>query len=184
MDQRMALQWVKEHISAFGGDPDQITVFGLSSGATSVATLITDTNAPIFHKAIILSNPFSLIPKSEKTNRQIGTLMAVRVGCLSENQINSTYNGDEVSYCMRQKTPKDLLMASTLSTGIGTESLDGHPMGDLLQYGPTVDNDNVMGRSLDLIINPKPELESRLRNIRLIIGTTRDEMTFSLTPGI
>lgn len=40
-DQQMALEWVKENIDAFGGDPDNITVMGLSAGAHSVSRLLT-----------------------------------------------------------------------------------------------------------------------------------------------
>lgn len=44
-DQVMALDWVKEHIAAFGGDPDRITVFGQSAGAASVRALMASPRA-------------------------------------------------------------------------------------------------------------------------------------------
>ena len=40
MDIRLALKWVQKHISKFGGDPNQVTVAGVSSGAASIGHLL------------------------------------------------------------------------------------------------------------------------------------------------
>jgi para-nitrobenzyl esterase len=53
MDMIAALEWVKENISAFGGDPDNVTIFGFSAGGVSVHSLMTIPAAKgLFHKAI------------------------------------------------------------------------------------------------------------------------------------
>lgn len=53
MDQISALKWVKENISAFGGDPDNVTIFGFSAGGVAVHSLLTIPAAKgLFHKAI------------------------------------------------------------------------------------------------------------------------------------
>ena len=53
MDQIAALQWVKENIPAFGGDPENVTIFGFSAGGVSVHTLLTIPAAQgLFQKAI------------------------------------------------------------------------------------------------------------------------------------
>ena len=53
MDQIAALQWVKENIDAFGGNPDNVTIFGFSAGGVSVHSLLSIPAAKgLFHKAI------------------------------------------------------------------------------------------------------------------------------------
>jgi para-nitrobenzyl esterase len=56
MDQIAALEWVKKNVSAFGGDPSNVTIFGESAGGMSVFALLTTPAARgLFHKAIIES---------------------------------------------------------------------------------------------------------------------------------
>ena len=56
MDQIAALRWVHENIRAFGGDPNNVTLFGTSSGATSVALLmLCEQSRDLFQKAILES---------------------------------------------------------------------------------------------------------------------------------
>ena len=78
-DQICALEWVQEHIASFGGDPDNITIFGESAGGTSTAMLYGCPRAEgLFHKAIIHSPHVDLIPVGEGhvkfTNRCIERL--------------------------------------------------------------------------------------------------------------
>lgn len=55
-DQNYALQWVQRNIAAFGGDPDNVTIFGQSAGGGSVTNhLILPMSKGLFHKAIIQS---------------------------------------------------------------------------------------------------------------------------------
>ncbi|SER05293.1 para-nitrobenzyl esterase [Lentzea xinjiangensis] len=63
LDQRAALEWVRRNVSGFGGDPGNVTLFGVSFGATAVsAHLIAQKSArqPLFHKAILHSS-FTLV---------------------------------------------------------------------------------------------------------------------------
>jgi len=58
LDQASALWWVHKNISAFGGDPEQVTIFGQSAGAMSVAMLMESPLADgLFARAIIQSGP-------------------------------------------------------------------------------------------------------------------------------
>jgi len=59
LDQIAALQWVRHNISAFGGDPENVTIFGESAGAADTATLIVSPLAKgLFHRAISQSGGY------------------------------------------------------------------------------------------------------------------------------
>ena len=56
-DQSMALKWIKDHISNFGGDPNSVTIFGQSAGSLSVAAhLVSPISEGLFQKAILQSS--------------------------------------------------------------------------------------------------------------------------------
>jgi para-nitrobenzyl esterase len=56
LDQKLAFEWVRDHIAAFGGDPDDVTLFGESAGGMSATALMAMPSAKgLFHKAIAQS---------------------------------------------------------------------------------------------------------------------------------
>ncbi|MGN0033295.1 MAG: carboxylesterase family protein [Candidatus Limimorpha sp.] len=64
-DQICALRWVKKNIHLFGGDADNVTIFGQSAGAYSVLTLISCVKEILFSKAIVASAPFLVATKKK-----------------------------------------------------------------------------------------------------------------------
>ncbi len=70
LDQIAALQWVRDNIAEFGGDPDNVTIFGESAGGMSIGALLAMPSARgLFHKAIPQSGSCDTISSVARANR-------------------------------------------------------------------------------------------------------------------
>jgi para-nitrobenzyl esterase len=83
IDQVAALEWVRHNIEAFGGDPRNVTVFGSSAGAMSIATLLALPAASgLFHKAILQSGAAANVLDAAAGATRTGRFLQL-VGCSS-----------------------------------------------------------------------------------------------------
>jgi para-nitrobenzyl esterase len=84
LDQLAALQWVRDNIAEFGGDPDNVTIFGESAGGMSVGALLAMPSARgLFHKAIPQSgscDTVSSIARANRTAERVLSKLSVSAG--------------------------------------------------------------------------------------------------------
>ena len=90
MDLILALQWVRDNIAAFGGDPDNVTIFGESGGGRKVLSLMASPQAKgLFHRAISQSG--TLIPDTRTlaSAEAVGTTLATNLGATTLEQLRA-----------------------------------------------------------------------------------------------
>jgi len=90
MDLVMALQWVRDNIAAFGGDPTNVTIFGESGGGRKVLSLMASPEAKgLFHRAISQSG--TLIPDTRTlaSAEAVGTVLATNLGASTLEQLRA-----------------------------------------------------------------------------------------------
>lgn len=81
LDQIAALEWVRDHIGAFGGDPANVTLFGESAGGLDILALMTIKRARgLFHKAVVQSGGGWLPATPMKTAHERGAAAATALG--------------------------------------------------------------------------------------------------------
>lgn len=159
-----ALGWVKTNISNFGGDPNNVTIFGQSGGGAKVNTLMAMPRAKgLFHKAINQSGSFRARLTKKTISQQI-TAEVLNQLSLSPSQVDSL-----------QTIPFDELSeAGTAALGVVAEKMkeEGNaPVGFGLSWGPSLDG-TILPH--DLMSDEAFELS---KDIPLMLGTTKNEFT-------
>ncbi len=80
LDQVAALEWVRENIAAFGGDPGNVTIFGESAGAMSIGVLLSMPRAAGMFRRAILQSGAAHHAISAETAQRIGRSLAEKLG--------------------------------------------------------------------------------------------------------
>jgi para-nitrobenzyl esterase len=151
LDQVAALEWVRDNIAAFGGDPGHVMIFGESAGAASVGTLLGTPGARgLFHKAVPQSGAASWVATSEGATESTQKLLD-NLGVAP---------GDREA--LLAKTTEEIKAAMPPFVENGS---------NLLPYQPVVDGVVLSEPPLDAIRN------GNAADVHVLIGTNNDEMT-------
>ena len=158
LDVVQALQLVQKNIRQFGGDPNNVTIFGESGGGGKVGTLLCMPQAKgLFHKAIIMSGTILNVNTKQMTE-ELGRAV------LKELNIDAAHIEDI------NNVPYDTLYAAgqrAMAASIGTRK-PGTPM--MWGFGPTPDGETLLQQPF------QDGFASISDNIPILIGTTFNEL--------
>lgn len=170
-DQQFALKWVRQNISAFGGNPDNVTIFGESAGGFSVcANVISPAAAGLFHRGISESGPCSTNFPTKAAAETEGAGIAAALTC-------TRASSSAVVACLRALTVPQILAVQNAIT-----SQDS--IASLTSFFPNVDG---------VLIPAEPVVAlatGQFNHVPLLLGTNRDEgrlfiaLDFDLNPNV
>ncbi|MEP7351455.1 MAG: carboxylesterase family protein [Sphingorhabdus sp.] len=157
LDLVLALQWVRDNIEEFGGDPDNVTIFGQSGGGQKVSFLMAMPAAHgLFHKAIIQSGPAPLALERPHA-RELGARLLALLDIPQARALDI------------QSLPLEAIMRAYFQL---FEEIGGFGvMGVIQDFAPVID---------EVVLPQHPFWNGASplsRDIPLMIGSTRTEMT-------
>ncbi|MHA2038456.1 MAG: carboxylesterase/lipase family protein [Promethearchaeota archaeon] len=156
LDQVEALKWVKKNIATFGGDSENITLFGESAGAGAICSLLgMPTAKGLFNRIIPQSGSTS--PLGYQTGRAIATTQRLTsILGIEKDDIDS----------LRKISAEEIIVAQTKMDQQVLESGTAFALG----YSPLIDGKTLPKHPL------KAVLDGETKNIEVLHGTNKDEM--------
>jgi para-nitrobenzyl esterase len=177
LDQIAALQWVRDNIAEFGGDPANVTIFGQSAGAVDVNVLMTSPLAKgLFHKVIAESGTVTRNPDATGLAMTgLGPLMPVKSGPVTYSDARllpeAEQDGEKLAAILKAPSGDSLKFLRSL------------PIADLLQptAAPRMSIGPANGVVVDGWVFPKPPAEvfatGQEQRLPLLLGNNSRERT-------
>jgi para-nitrobenzyl esterase len=163
LDMVAALEWVKRNIASFGGDPNNVTIFGESAGGTAVCLLMVVPQAQgLFHKVISESAAWMFYPVSHLKESWYGRMPMEKFG--------ETHGTDLAA--LRSKNTSEILKMAGMPDMGGERAERGEA------YAPVVDG---------VVLPDDPArlfLAGKFAHVALIAGTNADEGTLMGGPPV
>ena len=149
-DQTAALQWVHDHIEAFGGDPDNVTVCGQSAGAMSIGALLAAPTArKLFKRAILQSGAAHNVMTADEAAHVAETFLDA-LGHVRERRSLAAVSPERIMRAQGITNRKLMNIASLMAM---TPAIDGdfipeHPF-EAIERGALADHELMVGTTLD-----------------------------------
>jgi para-nitrobenzyl esterase len=169
LDQVAALEWVRDNVAAFGGDPANVTIFGESAGALSIGTLLAMPRAEgLFRRAIVQSgSAHHVIPLA--TARRVGQRVAEKLGVEATREALAAIPLDRLLAAQTE-------LEADLAARPDPERWGGEVVASSMPWQPVIDGEVI----------PAPPIERIAAGagagVDLMVGTNADETRLFLVP--
>ena len=164
LDLVAALQWIKQNIAQFGGDPDNVTIFGQSGGGGKVTSLMNAPSAKgLFHKAIVESGSYLSGFTEQSISKRVAAALLEELQ-LQPSQVDSLQT---ISYERLNAAGKKAL--SKIAAAMKAEGKKVPTFG--LGWGPILDGSFLPYQPTD------PSAIEIAKNVPMLVGSTKNEFT-------